>query len=172
MQKKLGVKANRYYTHRREGYFFDYVKQQLVDEYGLERVRRGGMRIYTTLDLKLQKAARDALEGHLGAQATAGSIVTVDTRDGDIKAMASTVRYGQFKFNLAAQGKYAPGSTFKTMVLMTALRRGVSPTGTTYTSQPLDFNDPKYGPIKVETYSRTYAGRVSIFKATLLSDNS
>jgi penicillin-binding protein 1A len=172
MAQKLGVKPNRFYTRRREGYFFDYVKQQLVDEYGVERVRRGGMRIYTTLDLDLQKAARNALDGHLGGLDRSGSIVSVDPRTGEIKAMASTGRYGDFKFNLAAQGKYAPGSTFKTMVLMTALRRGVNPDSTTYTSQPLDFNDPKYGPIKVETYSRTYAGRVSIFKATLLSDNS
>ena len=172
MQEKLGVKSNRFYTQRREGYFFDYVKQQLVDEYGVERVRRGGMRIYTTLDLDLQKAARTALDGHLGGQDRAGSIVSVDPRNGDIKAMASTGRYGQFKFNLAAQGKYAPGSTFKTMVLMTALRRGVSPTSTTYTSQPLDFDDPKYGPIKVETYSRTYLGRTNLVEATIRSDNS
>jgi penicillin-binding protein 1A len=172
MDAKLGVKANRFYTLRREGYFFDYVKQQLVDQFGVERVRRGGMRIYTTLDLNLQKAARNALEGHLGGQDRAGSIVSVDPRSGDIKAMASTGRYGQFKFNLAAQGKYAPGSTFKTMVLMTALRRGVSPTSTTYTSQPLDFNDPKYGPIKVETYSKTYLGRTNLVEATIRSDNS
>src|SRR4051794_25186549 len=87
-KEPLGVKPNRYYTFRREGYFFDYVRQQLVDQYGVERVRRGGMRIYTTLDLKLQQAARKALDGHLGGQDRSGSIVSVDPRNGEIKAMA------------------------------------------------------------------------------------
>ena len=41
------------------------------------------------------------------------------------------------------------------MVLMAALRQGVDPTTTTYTSRPLDFNDRRYGPIKVKTYSNT-----------------
>ncbi len=58
------------------------------------------------------------------------------------------------------------------MVLMTALRRGVDPNGTTYTSMPLDFNDPQWGPIKVKTYSNSYIGRANLVKATLTSDNS
>jgi penicillin-binding protein 1A len=171
-QQPLGVKPNRYYTFRRESYFFDYVRQELIRQYGIERVRRGGMRIYTTLDLKLQKAARNALDGHLGGQDRSGAIVSIDPRNGDIKAMASTARYGQFKYNLAAQGKYAAGSTFKVMVLMTALRKGVDPETTTYTSMPLKFNDPTWGPIDVQTYSHSYIGRANLVKATLTSDNS
>jgi penicillin-binding protein 1A len=86
--------------------------------------------------------------------------------------MASNARYGQFKFNLASQGGYAAGSTFKTMVLMTALRKGVNPDTTSYTSMPLKFTDPKYGLIDVQTYSHTYIGRANLVRATLQSDNS
>jgi penicillin-binding protein 1A len=168
----LGVKPNTFYTARRENYFFDYVKSQLIEEYGLERVRKGGMRIYTTLDLKLQQAARKALAGSLGGQDRSGAIVSVDPRNGEIRAMASTARYGEIKFNLASQGMYQAGSTFKTMVLMEALRRGVDPNSTTYTSMPLKFNDPAYGPIDVQTYSHSYIGRANLVKATLTSDNS
>jgi penicillin-binding protein 1A len=58
------------------------------------------------------------------------------------------------------------------MALMTAVRRGINPDTTYYTSKPLNFVDPTYGPINVKTYSGSYAGTVSLTKATLLSDNS
>ena len=67
MAMSLGVKHNRYYTAKREGYVFDYVKQYLIDKYGLDTVRRGGLRVDTTIDLHLQKLARRALDGNLGA---------------------------------------------------------------------------------------------------------
>jgi penicillin-binding protein 1A len=168
----LGVKPNGYYSKKRESYFYDYVKQQLVDEYGAKRVQAGGMHIYTTLDLKMQRAARKALDDNLAGTDRSGAIVSIDPRNGELKAMASNATYGQFKFNLASQGHYAAGSTFKVMVLMTALRKGVDPDSTTYTSMPLKFNDPKWGPIDVQTYSHSYIGRANLVKATLTSDNS
>jgi penicillin-binding protein 1A len=172
MQKPLGVHSNGYYSKRRESYFFDYVRQQLVDEYGVDKVRAGGMRITTTLDLKLQQAARKTISGALAGTDRSGAIVSVDPRNGEIKAMASNADYGDLKFNLASQGGYAAGSTFKVMVLMTALRKGVDPNTTTYTSMPLKLNDPKYGAIDVQTYSHSYIGRANLVKATLTSDNS
>jgi penicillin-binding protein 1A len=172
IREPLGVKANGYYSKKRESYFYDYVKQQLVDEYGAKRVQAGGMHIYTTLNLKMQQAARKALDDNLAGTDRSGAIVSVDPANGDIKAMASNAHYGQFKFDLASQGGYAAGSTFKVMVLMTALRKGVDPNSTTYTSMPLKFNDPTWGPIDVHTYSGSYIGRANLVKATLASDNS
>lgn len=174
MRRGLGVKrsTSNYYSRRRESFFFDYVRQQLIDEYGVDRVRAGGMKIYTTLNLKMQRAARQALEDHLGGTDRSGAIVSIDPRNGEIKAMASNADYSDFKFNLASQGGYAAGSTFKTMVLMAALRKGVDPNRTTYTSMPLKFNDPKWGPIDVKTYSGSYGGRMNLVQATLTSDNT
>ncbi|MCW3003300.1 MAG: glycosyl transferase [Conexibacter sp.] len=172
IRRPLGVKKNGYYSKKRESYFYDYVRQQLVDEYGADKVDAGGMHIYTTLDLKMQQAARKALDASLAGSDRSGAIVSIDPRNGDLKAMASTARYGQFKFNLASQGHYAAGSTFKVMVLMTALRKGVDPDSTSYTSMPLKFNDPKWGPIDVQTYSHSYIGRANLVRATLQSDNS
>jgi penicillin-binding protein 1A len=169
----LGVKrGNRFYTARRESFFFDYVKQELIDRYGYDEVRRGGLRVKTTIDLKLQQAARKAISDTLTfANPPSSAIVTIDPSNGYIRAMASSADYGRSKFNLAAQGHRQPGSTFKVMGLMAALNAGVSPS-TQYTSRPLDFVDPKYGPIKVKTYSNTYKGRISLLSATLASDNS
>ncbi len=171
--RPLGVHpGNRFYTQRRESFFFDYVKQELINRYGVEEVRQGGLRVRTTIDLKLQQAARSAIRDTLTfANPPSSAIVTIDPSNGYIRAMASSADYGHSKFNLAAQGHRQPGSTFKVMGLMAALDLGVSPS-TQYTSRPLNFVDPKYGPIKVKTYSNSYKGRISLLSATLASDNS
>src|SRR3954467_13399032 len=181
----LGVKRNHYYTTGREGYFFDFVKQELIDRYGLDTVRRGGLRIDTTINLRLQKLprttmdlrpqkpARKTMDGNLGAADRPAAIVTIDPRTGYIKAMASSSRYGDSKFNLAAQGHRQAGSTFKVMVLMAALRRGINPETTTYQSRPLGAGWLPTAPdYSVHTYGNTYAGRINLVKATLKSDNS
>jgi penicillin-binding protein 1A len=171
--RPLGVERSRFYTQRRESFFFDYVRQVLIDKYGIEDVRRGGLRIHTTVNLKMQERARAAINGVLNfANAPKSAIVTIDPRNGHILAMASSARYAETKFNLASQGKRQPGSTFKIMGLMAALRRGVSPESTTYVSRPLKFTDPKYGLIDVKTYDNTYGGSMNLVTATLKSDNS
>jgi penicillin-binding protein 1A len=168
----LGAKRGNFYRYKTEGYFFDYVRRELVERYGLDRVRQGGLRVDTTINLRLQRAARKALEQNLGDPNRAAALVSIDTRTGHIKAMASTARYGTSKFNLAAQGKRQPGSTFKTMVLMAALRKGMSP-GTTYVSKPLPegwyAEAPDWAP---KTFDNSYGGSMDLVRATLRSDNS
>ena len=172
MQRPLGVRPNSYYTTKRENYFFDYVKQELIDRYGANTVRKGGLKVYTTVDLDLQKAARKAIAGQLYESGDpSAAIVSIDPRTGYIRAMASSGKYGKNKFNYAAQGHRQPGSTAKVWVLMTALRDGVDPDSTTYQSHPLDLNTP-FGPWKVQTYSHSYGGNMNITQATLQSDNT
>jgi penicillin-binding protein 1A len=171
--KPLGTNLSRFYTARRESFFFDYVRQELVDRYGSKRVRQGGLSIHTTIDLKMQRRAREAITSVLSfPHAPKSAIVTVHPGNGKILAMASSASYAETKFNLATQGHRQPGSTFKVMGLMAALKRGVSPEATSYTSKALKFNDPKYGPIETKTYDNTYAGRMNLVRATLKSDNS
>ena len=172
--RDLGVKNGSFYTFRRESYFFDYVKQSLIDHYKDPNiVRAGGLKIYTTLDLGMQRKAREAINSVLTfPNAPKSAIVTINPGNGQILSMASSANYGETKFNLAAQGKRQPGSTFKIMGLMAALDKGVSPEGTSYVSKPLKFSDPKYGPIDVSTYDNTYGGRMNLVSATLKSDNA
>src|SRR4029079_15347422 len=62
-----------------QSYLTGFITNQLVDEYGAERVRRGGLRIYTTLDSKMQKAATSAILGTLDRKHDpAGSVVSID----------------------------------------------------------------------------------------------
>jgi len=173
MTAPLGVHHSTYYTAHRESYFFDYVKQQLIDTYGINRVRQGGLKIYTTIDLKLQDQARQAMTGVLNESGDPSSaIVSIDPRNGHILTMASTAAYGNSQFNLAAQGHRQAGSSFKVMVLMTAVRQGIDPNSTTYNSHELDFVDPRWGRIHVQTYSHSYEGDINLVQATLKSDNT
>ncbi len=172
MNRKLGLNQSSYFTKRRERYFFDYVKDELIREYGLQTVRQGGLRVYTTIDLDKQRAAREAIAARLEGVGPSSAIVTLDARDGEIEAMASAGDYSASVFNLAAQGKRQPGSTFKIMGLMAAVRKGVNPESTSYVSKPLNFVDPTYGPIEVKTYDDTYGGSKNLVRATTTSDNS
>ena len=173
MNAPLGVQKSKYYTARRESYFFDYVKDQLIKRYGLNTVRQGGLKVYTTINLKLQKLARAAMARRLPNPGDpSAALVSIDPKNGHILAMASSQNYATSKFNLAAQGKRQPGSTFKVMVLMTALRKGIDPKSTTYVSHPLKFVDPKWGPIDVQTDDHRYGGRENLVEALIRSDNT
>ncbi len=162
-----------YYSTRIEGGVFDYVKKQLIAQYGRSTVSRGGLKVYTSIDLKLQRAARKAMADNLGAPGMpASAIVSIDPATGQILAMASSKSYAERKFNLPAQIKRRPGSTFKTMTLMAAVRKGVDPETTSYVSKPIDIKSGPWGPIKVKTYGGTYGGSMNLVRGTLTSDNT
>jgi penicillin-binding protein 1A len=173
MSRNLGIERSEFFTRRREEYFFDYVKDQLFQEYGAATVRQGGMKVHTTIDLEKQEQARDTIADHIGGIGPSSAIVTLNPRNGYIEAMASSGDYGVSNFNLAAQGHRRPGSTFKVMALMTALRRGVDPDSTHYVSKsPTYIDDPAYGKFEIKTYSGSGLGSVSLRRGTLQSDNS
>jgi penicillin-binding protein 1A len=172
-QEPLQLKRGTRYTSRREPYFFDFVQDKLIEQYGVGVYRRGGLKVYTTIVPGLQNAARQAITGQLSNYpGPSGAIVSIDPANGYIRAMASSGTYKDRRFNLAAQGHRQPGSAFKTFVLTTAIRKGVNPNSTTYTSKPLDLNIPGYGPWKVKTYGNTYGGSMTLVRATLASDNT
>ncbi len=173
MATPLNVHRGKRYTRIREPYFFDYVKQTLIDKFGINAVRRGGLKIHTTIYPKYQRWAREAISGQLNQSGDPSSaIVSIDPRSGYIRAMASSGSYDGSEFNLAAQGLRQPGSAFKTMVLTTAIRQGIDPESTTYNSHPIDLKSTPYGPIKVKTYDNSYGGVMNLQRATLRSDNS
>jgi penicillin-binding protein 1A len=170
----LGLKPSDYFSRRREGYFFDYVKDELIKEYGTKTVKLGGLIVHTTIDLEKQRQAREAIKVKMGDIGPSSAIVTINPKNGYIVAMASSGDYADTKFNLAAQGARQPGSSFKVFALMTALRRGVNPNSTRYTSvSPTHIDDPKFGaPFDIKTYGGTSGGNMNLFQATLRSDNS
>jgi penicillin-binding protein 1A len=172
-QRGLGLRHGTRYIQRREPYFFDYVQDKLIERYGVGVVRRGGLRIHTTIDPALQDEARAAIASKWADPAGPSSaLVAIDPTNGKIRAMASSSSYTHSNFNLAAQGHRQPGSAFKTFVLTAAIRKGINPDTTYYTSKPLDIPLPGTTPWEVKTFGNTYLGTVSLTRATLASDNT
>jgi penicillin-binding protein 1A len=161
-------------TQERQGqYFVNYVKEQLIqdEDYGTGRVFGGGLRVYTTLDLGLQKIARASIAKVLsdpnGPQA---ALVAIDNRTGAILAMVGGSNYRESQFNLAVQGERQPGSAFKPFVLAAALDEGISP-ATRFESHPvvIQLGDRLW---QVHNYEGDYLGSIDLESATIHSDNS
>jgi penicillin-binding protein 1A len=152
-------------------YFVNYVKQQLIEKYGTRRVFGGGLNVQTTIDLRLQKLARRAIQSVLREpDGPSAALVAVRPRTGEILAMYGGDNFRQSQFNLAVQGERQPGSSFKPFVLATALRQGISP-ATTFPSEPVNiFIGDKYWP--VHNYENDYIGSGDLTTATIVSDNS
>ena len=173
MDKPLALRAGSKYFRRSEPYFFDYVSELLIEKYGLNTYRRGGLKVYTTIDIGLQRAGRAAIDGRLNQPGDPSSaVVAIDPRNGYIRAMVSNGTYKKRNFNLAAQGHRQPGSTFKTFVLTTAVLKGVDPNVVSYESKPLALPLGGGQTWKVQTYGKDYAGRINLTRATLRSDNT
>jgi penicillin-binding protein 1A len=173
VQAGLQLNPTDEYSRIREPYFFDYVENELIERYGVNQVRRGGLKVHTTIDPELQEVGREAIASVLPYSTDPSSaIVAIDPRNGEIKAMVSSSSYEENKYNLAAQGRRQPGSTFKTFVLTAAVKQGIDPYSTYYNSQPLSLDLPEYGHWEVATYSNSYSGSSSVASATLASDNT
>jgi penicillin-binding protein 1A len=174
-QQNLKLKPGRLYTHIREPYFFSYVRDKLIDEYGANTVRSGGLRVYTTINPFLQVAARRAITDTLYLRDDpAAAVVSINPANGAIRAMTAVTpgRTGN-QFNLVAQARRQPGSTFKAIVLTAAINEGMNPDSTYYTSAPFHYQPDPYTPAwDVSTYDHSYSGSISVHSATLASDNT
>jgi penicillin-binding protein 1A len=171
----LHLKPGRLYTTIRQPYFFSYVRDQLIAEYGAKTVQTGGLRVYTTIDPAFQRAAKKAITDTLYLKDDpAAAVVSINPANGAIRAMTAVYPgRARNQFNLAAQARRQAGSTFKTFVLTEAVNEGMNPASTSYVSAPFTWQpDPAVPAWDVSTYSHTYSGLVSVQRATLQSDNT
>jgi penicillin-binding protein 1A len=173
IESELKLQPNRYFRQKRESYFFDYVTDELVKRYGVKTVRGGGLTIKTTIDLDLQRKARAAIAKDLSfAGAPSSAIVTIDPSNGYIRTMASSAKYQDSKFNIAADAKRQPGSTFKIMALVAAVRDGADPARTSFASGPITLG-PQYGSVTINCYGgKCSGGSKNLVAGTLASDNT
>jgi penicillin-binding protein 1A len=138
-------------------------------------VREGGLKVYTTIDPRLQRLAVKAIRDVLPYRSDpASAVVSVEPGTGAIRAMTAVVRKAGNQFNLAAQSARQAGSTFKTFVLASAIEKGVDPDSTYYTSAPFTCSLGPWcqTPWQVHTYGNSYLGPVSVTRGTLSSDNT
>jgi penicillin-binding protein 1A len=154
-------------------YFTSWLRQQLVDRYGPGKAFFGGLKVRTTLDLPLQRAAESAVYNRTAALGITSSVVVINNETGAVKAMVGGPGYEEQPFNIAAYGARQPGSAFKPFTLVSALELGHSPYEV-FTSQPKVFSFGKHGKqrFEVHNYGDEYLGSASIATATQYSDNS
>jgi penicillin-binding protein 1A len=154
-------------------YFTAWLRQQLVDRYGAAKAFFGGLKVKTTLDLRLQNAAEEAVNSYLGYLPPTASVVVLDNKNAGVKAMVGGPNFETKPFNLATLGHRQPGSSIKPFTLVTALEEGISPY-TTYESAPQEFHFGKHGQetFVVHNDEDSYLGSCDIVCATTYSDNS
>ena len=173
-------------------YFTSWLRPQILSAMGLGhgvpaseaefRAYYGGLKIRTTIDLKMQQAAEHAIAAELpsGPSEPTASLVAIDNRTGEVRAMVGGPLvnggqdYAKYPFNLATQGHRQPGSAFKPFTLAVALQKGYGPSSV-LDSKPLDIRDPRacgQANYRPHNYNDEYVGPTTLAEATAQSDNS
>lgn len=142
-------------------YFIDYVVQGLIDKYGADAVYKSGLKIYTTIDMDMQRAAEAAMKmlptfetDKNGLAQPQGALVAIDPHTGQIKAMVGG--RGTDQFNRATMAERQPGSAFKPFVFAAALENRFTP-NTIIEDSPIMVGD--WEPMN---YNRNFNGKVTL----------
>ena len=154
-------------------YFSSWVTQQLVDRYGAGRVFGGGLKVTSSIDPALQRSAEQAISGRLAGIGPSASLVAIENKTGEVKAMVGGDDFDRKPFNLATNGHRQPGSAIKPFILAAALQRGISP-NSLWSSQRKVFPVPnsKGEKFVVNNFEGEYAGTTTLASALVHSDNS
>ncbi len=155
-------------------YFTDYIKTWLIDRFGEDVVYKSGLKVYTTLDTRLQRYAFIAVKTGIlrlkrpydGLQ---GALLAMDPKTGYVKAMVGGFNYEQSQFNRALQARRQPGSSFKPFIYLTAITQGYMPTDT-IKDEPIvfRFNGKQWRP---KNYEGVFHGTVTLMYALVHSIN-
>jgi penicillin-binding protein 1A len=157
----------------RAPYFTAYLRQQLLERYGPAKAFFGGLEVKSTLDMRLQEAAEEAVSSYLGYSPATASVVVIDNHNAGVKAMVGGPDFDSRPFNLATQGHRQPGSSIKPFTLITALEQGISP----YSVYPSEerffyFGKKNQEVFRVTNDENSYLGSCDVVCATTNSDNS
>ena len=110
----------------RAPYFRDYIIQTAMNRYGLKEseLRGGGLRIYTTLDMDMQRKAEKAVKRYLGnREGLQGALLAIDPKNGHIRAMVGGKDYRTSRCNRVFARRQS-GSSFKPFLYLAALEKG------------------------------------------------
>ena len=161
----------------RDPYFTTYVIAQLVRQFGYDRIYRGGLTVYTTLDPRLEEIAQRAVTAGVAAGRSEGfgmhqgALVAEDPRSGEILAMVGGVGFSaKSQFNRAWQARRQPGSSFKGYVYSAAVDKGV-PVSSIYLDAPVTYpagDGTDYKPLDDD---HRYLGAITLRRAFELSRN-
>jgi len=174
-QSGLGLSPGHKYRVIKDPFLFDLVQQELIDRYGINTVRKGGLKAYTTIDPELQERAQEAVDSCGVCYPDGGpaaALASINPKTGEIVALASTEGSdSESEFNYAWQAHRQPGSSFKTYVLTTAIKQGIDPASTYYDgTSPMTLEIPGGGTWTVNN-AEPGGGTMSLDAATWVSVN-
>lgn len=155
-------------------YFLDAVKNALKNTLQLDdrTIELGGLKVYTTLDLKQQKLAEEAVANHISNDTDIqAGLVAMDPKNGHVKALVGGRDYEESPFNRAVQAVRQPGSTMKPLLYYAALEQGFTPS-TTMKSELTTFRFEDGADYTPHNFNNKYAdGEITMAQALALSDN-
>jgi penicillin-binding protein 1A len=176
--RPLRLEPSSRYTAIRSGGFFGFARRELIRRYGHSRTRRGGLRVRTTLDPRLQHEAIAAIRQWLSLGSDpAGALVAIDPANGAVRAMAA-IAPGRppLDFNLATQSRRQAGSSFKTFTLTAAMEAGIPLTSVWNGPPSMTITDRRClnanGNWVVHNYADEGRGTMSLLQATAFSVNT
>ncbi len=165
------------YEASRVPYVSQAVTAELEEKFGRDVVLQGGLRVQTTIDLKMQRIAEEvAAEGHKdlvdrGAYADQLSLVAVDPRTGFVKALVGGVGdFDKNQFNRAVLARRQLGSSFKPFVYYLAFASGNYTPDSTIDDSPMTIPDGDE-PYIPRNYDNKFSGAMSIRQAIAVSRN-
>ena len=181
MREKLVPTKHPIYVSAKAPYFVEYVRQRLEDKYGSSTLYRGGLNVYTTLNMKMQELAEAALAKGLPAVVKRhpgrnpdlqGALLAIEPHSGSIKAMVGGTDFARSQFNRAVQAERQPGSVFKPIVYCTAIERGKGPDDTLLDA-PVSYPGSRPGqPWRPSNYENKFEGRITLRRALARSINT
>src|SRR5262245_55015979 len=172
---------------REARFFLDALQRQLPDFYGSDKLTTEGLQIYSTLDLRLQRAAARVLDEELarlekaypklapkGESRLEACLVALRPQTGEVLALVGGRDYARSQFDRCTQARRPAGSVFKPFVYATALEPGGSGPVATLAAWvddvPLGLSTPK-GPWRPKNFDNQFHGRVPIREALERSYN-
>ena len=159
-------------------YFVQQVKNYVSDTYGRGLLNEGGLKIYTSLDLNLQKNATNAVQQGLDQwkirQPEAGgapqsALVCIEAGSGKVLALVGGAEFKASQFNRATQARRQPGSAFKPIIYATALGKGFTP-NSIIDDSPVEFKSGT-GIWRPKNYNGKFAGPTTLRNALIHSNN-
>lgn len=153
-------------------HFVFYVRDLLYEEYGVETVERGGLRVTTTLDLNLQKAADATVAAEIETltrhNVSNGAALILKPNTGEILAMVGSKNYfdaeGDGKVNVTV-ARRQPGSSIKPIMYATAFQEKKLNPGSILIDMPTCFTSPGQQPYCPKNYDGSFKGPVTIRKS-------
>lgn len=149
--------------------FTDIIEAELVGMFDEKTVYEGGLKVYTGLDVEMQKIALETFNNYkplVNDSKLQGALVTIDTETGYVKSIVGGKNFRSGNFNRAIMAKRQPGSAFKPFVYYTALEKGIPMNALRSDSAE------KYGDWQPKNYSKTSHGDMTILQALEESVNT